>query len=324
MICFLFYHGERLEELIYPLTQCDSCFVIIPKALERPWLIHRQGLLNKKQQILEFLAENSDPSVNIEPNNYGFWRDDDGKQITFENWSTVLQEGRNKEMLTVRMQEDAPSMVVVSPPGHAFPAASSSASAATIPTATANAASSPALSALASTATTPTIVTNAVSNTKKFTLKTKAFLAWKMQDEFGEEETSPLEERVSKFLRAIYLHLPVPSKMTSKERSKRPQAASEKRAQADQTFPIQQRTFSQLQEHVTASPKLGAFAQEMLDRSKALLLLFIPAELGVDFDSDAVRVFWGAVSEILQVRCEQQFAVTCLMHLSGSREGRTI
>ena len=242
-------------------------------------------MLNKKQQILEFLAKSSDPRTGIEPNSYSFWRDDDGQQITFANWSTVLQQARNNEMLSVRMQKETPSIVVVSPPAQASSAPLGSADAASTTTTTGTMAAA-----------------HAVPKTKDFTLKTKAFLAWKMQDEFGEEEKSPVEERVSKFLRAIYLRLPVPTDMTAKERMKRPQADSEKRAQADRIIAIQQRFFNQLQEHINAAaPKLGAFAQDTLGRSKALLLLFVPSDLGADFDSDAIRVFWGAVSEILQV-----------------------
>lgn len=132
-------------------------------------------------------------------------------------------------------------------------------------------------------------------------LNTPAFLAWPMQDEFGEKETLPVEKRVSKFLRAIYLGLPVPNVMTVKERTKRPQAVSEKRAQARHTVTVSQTTFAELQEQIKVS-SVKEIGQELLDKSKELMLLFVPSSLGVDFGSNATRVFWGAISEILQVR----------------------
>ncbi|KAL9130007.1 MAG: hypothetical protein Q9217_001691 [Psora testacea] len=240
------------------------------------------GLLNKKQQILEYLQDDIPANGKTEPGDettmkcktkasqYHFWRDDDGIQITFDNWLSILQDSRDRELLSIRMQVDTPTMILDAP-GIINPG-----------TGDASKYSPP-----------------AKSKDSRHELKTPAFLAWPMQDEFGEKETLPIEKRVSRFLRAVYLKLPVPNDMTVKERVRRPQAVSEKRAQARQTLSIHQTTYAELEKHIQAS-SLGPFAQELLDKSKSILQLFLPSSLGIDFDSDAIRIFWGAVSEILQ------------------------
>ena len=175
-------------------------------------------------------------------------------------------------MLSIRMQKDTPAIAVHTPTSPAPPAQTS-----------------------------PQSAKSGQSQGQSSSLKTPAFLAWKMQDEFGEEEKSPVETRVSKFLRAIHLTLPVPTILTAEERSKRPQAVSEKRAQAKANITVQQRTFTELQAHVSAT-NLGTFAQEMIDKTKAILLLYVPPSLALDYESEAIRLIWGAVEELLLVR----------------------
>ena len=174
-------------------------------------------------------------------------------------------------MLSIRMQQDTPAIAVHTP-------------------------TSPALPAQADTQPDP----GNKSQGQTYMLKTPAFLAWKIQDEFGEEEKSPVEARVFKFLRAIHLTLPVPTILTVRERSKRLQAVSEKRAHANANMTIQQRTLTELQTHVAATT-LGSFAQEMVDKSKAILLLYVPQDLAVGSKSEVIRLFWGAVEELLLV-----------------------
>ena len=131
-------------------------------------------------------------------------------------------------------------------------------------------------------------------------LKAPAFLEWPMRDEFGEEETVSTKYRVSMFLRAIYLGLPVPNDMKRKERPRYPQGFSERRAQAKQPFVIQPTTFAYLQKHIGRF-KLGPLGQDLLSRAQELMHLFIPFLDGVDIDSHATSILWGAVSEILRV-----------------------
>ncbi|KAL9102114.1 MAG: hypothetical protein Q9163_002698 [Psora crenata] len=235
------------------------------------------GLLNKQQQLLEIIDEQlvsqEDPKTirltdKTKPGDYHFWRDDDGLRITFENWGEVLREAHTKEMLSIRMRRDTPTV------GKETPVANNSIIR-----------GEPQLRV-------------ASSQEAKAARNTPAFLEWPMQDEFGENGNLPVQERVSKFLRAIHLRLPVPSAMTAKERAKRPQAFSEKRAQANDIY-IPPKSFAQLQKDVGAA-KLVDTAGVLIEKCAEMLLLFIPSSLGVDFQSDALRVFWGAVWEILQ------------------------
>ncbi len=132
-------------------------------------------------------------------------------------------------------------------------------------------------------------------------LRTPAFLEWPMRDEFGEKETIEVKRRVSLFLRAVYLGLPVPNDMTRIERARYPQAVSEKRAQAIAPLSIQPTSFADLQKYIKVAPSLGTLGQELLSKAKELMRLFVPSSDGTDFDSPAIGIFWGAVSEVLQV-----------------------
>ena len=116
LLRILFYRNHCLEELVFPLDQCDSYF----------------GLLNKQQRILELLDEEKNPTteghdrgtlageangtkpvqsqqeVIRDPKDHPLWRDDDGQKITFANWASIVEAARNKEVLTLRMQPTMP------------------------------------------------------------------------------------------------------------------------------------------------------------------------------------------------------------------------
>ena len=131
--------------------------------------------------------------------------------------------------------------------------------------------------------------------------KTPPFLEWPMQDEFGERETLHVEKRLSTFLRAIYLGLPTPNRVTKIEGARSSQTFSEKRAQAIEAS-IQPTTFSKLQVNIKSSLSLEGIGQEFLIKAKELMLLFISPSHGLDSNHQAIGIFWGAVSMILLVR----------------------
>ena len=202
---------------------------------------------------------------------YHFWRDDDGLQITFENWGFILQESQNQEMLSIRLQIETPTISIHTPNE-----------------------SSPDIKVGAISE------VPAVSQTLAREPKTLPFLEWPMRDEFGEKEILGINERLSMFLRAIHLGLPLPHNMTRKERARYPQAVTEKRAQAKANLSFQPTSFAKLKSNIDNS-SLGDIGQELLAKTKVLMLLFVPPSHGLELEPKATGIFWGAVSEILQV-----------------------
>ena len=233
-------------------------------------------MLNKKQQLVEFINEEK-PESSIDPNNYHFKRDDNDSVITVHDWGDVLEEARDREMISIRMLENVPSFSFDGPSGSTSPAGD------------------------AIGAQTPTSI-----RTIKQRINTPPFLHWKMQNEFGEEENTPdVVVREAKFLRAILLKLPVPARMSLKERKKRPQDLSERRALTDTEISIQQRTYEDVEEHVKAATS-RELAEKLFDKSANLLSMYIPSkhvEAGIDGEgsSATVRIFWGAVVELISV-----------------------
>lgn len=193
------------------------------------------------------------------------------------DWDDVLEEARDREMISIRMLENVPSFSFDGPSGSTSPSGD------------------------ATGAQTPTSV-----KTIRQRIVTPPFLHWKMQNEFGEEENTPdLAVREAKFLRAILLKLPVPARMSLKERKKRPQDLSERRALTDTEISIQQRTYEDVEEHVKVAAT-RELAEKLLDKSAELLSMYIPskhveADINGEGSSATVRIFWGAVVELISV-----------------------
>lgn len=156
LVRILFKYQNRREDLIYPVIQCDSWF----------------GLLNKQQQILEFLGtENDKPR----PKDYRFWLDD-GRPITISNWSSLLRESQSTEIIDVWMKQETPRIHVQSTEGHRV------------------------------TIRQPTFSMTDVDvpDNPSDVPAVSAFFAWDILDEFGYPDNVSLPDRVGKFLKAIY------------------------------------------------------------------------------------------------------------------------
>ena len=280
LLRILFDRKHCLEELVFPLDQCDSYF----------------GLLNKQQRILELLDEDGNRTTegddhgtlagettgtkNVQsqqeairdPKDHPLWRDDDGERITFANWASIVEAARDKEVLTLRMQPTMPrtrmhSAVIC---GHVDS------------TVGAKDSNKPAFGTPLARVITP-------------------FLQWPMLDEFGDRENSPTTvSRVSKFLRAIELHLPIKNRMTAQERARRPQHASERRSQEKSTVHITPKNLESLQADTGAVCQTFEVAKLLLERSVELLGLFIDVEM-LNSQCKALEIYWGAVYQILLV-----------------------
>ena len=130
---------------------------------------------------------------------------------------------------------------------------------------------------------------------------TPPFLRWKVQDEFGDEDKTADEVRVAKFLRAIYLKLPVQSQMTPKERRNRMQQLDDGRVKADVNINIREKTFKDLESHGTM-PETEVLAKELRIKCKVLLSMYIPEEAGLeDGSKKIIQIFWGAIMVLVSV-----------------------
>ena len=129
-------------------------------------------MLNKQQQILEFLGTEKDKP---RPKDYRFWFDE-RKQFTISNWSSLLRESQATEILDIWMRKETPQIHVQSEDGHR------------------------------TTIRQPTFSTTDIDTPENFehVPVVSAFFAWDIIDEFGEAEKVSLPDRVAKFLKAIY------------------------------------------------------------------------------------------------------------------------
>ncbi len=103
-----------------------------------------------------------------------------------------------------------------------------------------------------------------------------AFFAWDILDEFGDSDKVSLPDRVEKFLKAIYNRLAAEAKIQVVERSE------------DQVQDC-------LTERLEDLPAL-----ELLQNFQLLIKLYIPE--GQHSSSHHIRMYWGAVYEIVDVR----------------------
>ena len=222
--------------------------------------------------------------------------DDRSSRIEPEDWGSILQSHRDREMLSIQMRREAPPIEVT---GTSEP-----------------------VSHLASEA----VSQRSPRPRPDMQLPTRAFLTWKMQDEFGNEVQAPEAERIARFLRAIHLKLPVKLpeslRMTPFEQRKRPQDVTERRARQAEEIEFAEKTFEEVRnQSMVQSPSLGneiQFFEEdedivvLLRRCRQLLQMFLPEDNvdgnpGRERSSATVRVYWGAIWEFLQLARSANF-----------------
>ena len=131
-------------------------------------------MLNKQQQILEFLSTGKDKA---RPSEYRFWFK--GKeQITIGNWASLLRDSQSDEIVDIWMKKELPKIHVQQPEEDKIRILTRQ----------------------------PTFDAAGIDDPDKN--KTipivSAFLAWDILDEFGEADQISLSNRVNRFLKAIY------------------------------------------------------------------------------------------------------------------------
>lgn len=282
LVRILFYRESCLEELVFPLEQCDSFFGLLNKQQRILDLLElledekklaveqRSGFVVTEQSVVEKPATSKN-KVGSSLELYSLWRDEDGHKITLHNWASIISAARYKEMLTLRMQRDTP--IIKMHPGRGKDQGDTSVPAETIG-----------------------------DNVSGISVTTP-FLQWPVLDEFGEKDALSIDDRVKKFLRAIQLHLPVRNKMTVRERARRPQDASERRSQEQTVVEFKVITLKQLKGHTKNVFAKPATANSLIDTSKELLTLFISSELEekLERECEAFKIFWGTVHHLLSV-----------------------
>lgn len=127
---------------------------------------------------------------------------------------------------------------------------------------------------------------------------TKPFLMWPIVDEFGEEDPLDPDDRCERFLRAFVLDLPVPVIMSREERARRPKQASAQRIVAKASISIAGSSLAEVQNEIKKDGE-NAIAIEICNNFSRLLGFFLPSSYGINFTSDPIRLYWGAVSVIV-------------------------
>lgn len=205
--------------------------------------------------------------AHAKPVKYKFWHEDDRPvpvAININNWASVLRNGGHKEVLNIWMRKDVPSITVQSTDHNSGGQLSSG-------------------QFEGGQAHVPSV--------------TKPFLMWPIVDEFGEVDPLDPDDRCERFLRAFVLDLPVPVVMSREERARRPKQASAQRIVAKSSISISGRTLAEVRNEIKEDGE-NAIATEICNNFSRLLGFFLPASYGIDFTSDPIRLYWGAVSVI--------------------------
>lgn len=186
--------------------------------------------------------------------------------IDINNWASVLRNGGHKEVLNIWMRKDVPSITVQSSVDHNSGGQLSSG--------------------------------QFGGGQTHVPSVTKPFLMWPIIDEFGEvDNTVGPDDRCERFLRAFVLDLPVPVVMSREERARRPKQASAQRIVAKASISIAGRTFAEVRNEIKEDGE-NAIAIEICNNFSRLLGFFLPASYGINFVSDPIQLYWGAVSII--------------------------
>ncbi len=201
-------------------------------------------MLNKQQQILEFLGTGKDK---VRPSEYRFWFD--GKeQITIGNWASLLRKSQSDEILDIWMKKEVPKIHVQSAEEDNI----------RIPTRQ------------------PTFDAAGIDDPDNHNHIpiVSAFLAWDVLDEFGEADQISLSDRVNRFLKAIY------NRVTAEANIEDLSASQEQ---------VGEYVSKQKDDHVSV----------LWNNFQLIFRFYVPK--GPDFVSRPVKMYWGAVSEIIKV-----------------------
>ena len=337
LVRILFYCGSRLEDLIYPVSQCNSWFVSLYITTMNFLVLAEkgQGLLNKRQQILELLGNEEDATKSDgEPKRSvidgGVQKPSERDNLTSDNEAKANRADKlksrdiSKAGAVDKEQRIPPSKrsSMSSDAGHAktakykfwyedecpVPVAISINNWASVLRSGRHKEVLNVWMREDSTSTTVQLTMDNILRGPSNPVETergdasvpsliKPFLTWPIVDEFGESDPLDVDDRCERFLRAFVLDLPVPVIMSRDERAKRPKQASKQRVAAKASISIDGKTLTEVRSEIKADGD-DPLAVEICDKFERVLGFFLPASYGTKFVSDSLRLYWGAVSVI--------------------------
>lgn len=275
-------HG-RVEDLTYPIEQCSSWF----------------GLLNKHQQIRAILKQEKERA---DPKDYML--EIQGQIIEDNIWASVQQRAQG-EVLKIWMKTPKPSKKAN--PKISVKNADTDSESGSKTAHESDEESLPDEEPLSgATAAFDRLVDVPIIS---------SFFAWPILDEFGEPDESPLEDKLDRFLNAIYRSLPVRLAGRANEAptdNARAEYTTKAGLGARPKLSFNGKTFTDIEDclRTITSDHVGAatsVAQKITRAYMKLFHYFLPKD--VDQQSAPVQLFWGAVDELV-VRDPQEFLQT--------------
>ena len=265
-----FINQGRVEDLTFPIEQCASWF----------------GLLNKHQQIRGVLKQGNNK---IEPIDYKLQVQ--GQIIDHRIWASV-QQSAQEEVLEIYMKTPKPAKK--DNPKISIKTADTDSESGSKTAHESDEDSLPEEELLPI----PPMAFEKLENAPIIS----SFFEWRILDEFGEPDESPLKDKLNRFLNAIYRSLPVIL-------TERPNETSASNIRERSTIRVQRdarpklflvgKTSTEI-EDLLASGRAGgdASVSRKLFRAYTKLFKYFLPDL-VDEQTAPVKLFWGAVYEIL-------------------------
>ncbi len=265
-----FINQGRVEDLTYPIEQCASWF----------------GLLNKHQQIRGILKQGKDK---VDPIDYKLQVQ--GQIIDDKIWASVQQSAQG-EVLEIWMKTPKPSKK--DNPKISVKNADTDSESGSKTAHESDEDSLPEEEPLPM----PPIAFEKLENAPIIS----SFFEWRILDEFGEPDESPLKDKLNRFLNAIYRSLPATLAETPNETSAsntRERSAIRVQRDARPKLFVVGKTSTEI-EDLLGSDRAGSddsVSRNLFRAYTKLFKSFLPDI--VDEQSAPVKFFWGAVYEIL-------------------------
>ena len=281
-----FKNQRRIEDLTYPIEQCASWF----------------GLANKQQQIRGILTKQRE---NSDPRNYKL--EINGVVINASNWISVQSSTQN-EVLDLWMQtpkQRGPKVSVESPKNPEKQRSQNQLKGTEISQAgSSNIAITQDDQDQQDAAGTIDPPIDSFEKLEKAPL-ILPFLQWRVVDESGDKDLCPLTERVDRFLSLIYRNLPVAvgartegfasASKATKSTATPPSAARPKPLIGGK---VSNEVIDELLQNIANKSKEAADdALEVHELLSSILDSFLPQNFQPN--SDPIRLFWGALLEVL-------------------------
>ena len=192
--------------------------------------------------------------------------------ITAHDWRLLLKESQSMEIIDIWLMKKVPS-IQLSPP------------------------QSSQANEMSQHEQTRSSASNAIAIEK---ILAQPFFAWPVIDEAGElDDKVSLPDRVSRFVNAIYLELPI--RKINEELPRTPIVAVDQSLGPTFVVDIDYKTLARIQEKFV-NPRAGRDILKLIDNLTIILRLFLPPDYSTaDYSHALVQLYWGAAYEIIEV-----------------------